>query len=54
MGPNYFKHPIFILYWIALKKNMKLEDWADMMLAASKDQQDPIEKAIIFIKQYKK
>lgn len=53
-GVNYFEHPIFILYWIALKKKISLEEWVRIIKESGKDQQEPIEKAMEFIERYKK
>jgi hypothetical protein len=52
MGPNYFQHPIFILYWIALKKEIPLKEWLEMIKQTGTEQQEPIEKAVAFIEKY--
>ena len=51
-GPNYWEHPIFLLYWIVLKKKMSLQEWKDMMAEIPKCDGGPIEFTIDFIEKY--
>jgi len=52
MGPNYYQCPIFILYWIVLKKEVPLKKWLEMIKLMGTEQQEPIEKAAAFIEKY--
>lgn len=48
------EHPVLLLYWVALKKDMPLRMWADMMIGsyAENGLEPPIAEAVRLIDEY--
>lgn len=54
---DYYGYPLFLLYWIALKKKDTFKDWMDIariyeMSYSNEDKKDPVCSAICFIEKY--
>lgn len=50
-GPNYWDYPIFLLYWVALKKKTSIKEWYDE-LRYNSNNSDVIIEVLDFVEKY--
>ena len=48
----YHKNPIFLLYWIVLKKKFRLSEWKTIMKGAGYGERYPFSEAIRIIDEF--
>lgn len=50
-GPNYWDYPIFLLYWVVLKKKQNIKEWYDE-LRYNSNNSDVVAEVLDFVEKY--